>query len=142
MIVLIIAAVAVASWFGYRQFGNAKAAEVPDYEVVIVKRGDISATVSATGSVLPEHEANLAFQTAGTIAHVAVEVGDRVTTGQVLAQLDTTDLELAIRQAEINLRTAQAQMRQLNENSVRFSAEGSISTPSIRIDGEPRKRRR
>jgi len=115
IIVLIVAAVAAASWLGYRQFGNAKAAVAPDYEVVVVKRGDIAATVSATGSTLPEHEANLAFQTAGIIASVTVEVGDMVTPTQVLAQLDTTDLELAIRQAEVNLRTAQIKARQLDE---------------------------
>jgi len=115
-ILLIIAAVAVAGWFGYQQFGGAKAAEAPDYDTARVARGDIAATVSATGTVLPEREANLSFQSAGTIVRVMAKVGDHVEAGQVLAQLDTTDLELVIRQAEISLHTAQLQARQLQED--------------------------
>ncbi|PKO20823.1 MAG: hypothetical protein CVU38_18125 [Chloroflexi bacterium HGW-Chloroflexi-1] len=111
-IVLIIAAIAAAGWFGYQRFGGAKAAEAPDYETVTVARGDIATTVSATGTVLPERKANLSFQSAGNIVSIPIEVGDHVEAGQVLAQLDTTDLQLAIRQAEISLHTAQIQVRQ------------------------------
>jgi hypothetical protein len=35
--------------------------------------------------------------------------------GQVVAQLDTADLDLAVRQAQISLRTAQAQLQQLQD---------------------------
>jgi HlyD family secretion protein len=96
-------------------FGGAGQPAEPDYEVVVVKRGDIASTVSATGTVLPEREAALSFQLGGIIADVPVEVGDEVEAGQLLAQLDTTDLDLAVRQAEISLRQAQSQMRQLDE---------------------------
>ena len=104
VIIIVLAVVVAASWFGYEQFGKAKAQAAPDYETVTIGRGDISSTVSATGSVLPEREANLNFQGAGTVAKVAVKAGDRIQAGQVLAELDTTDLELAIRQAEIGQR--------------------------------------
>ena len=114
-IIIVLAVVVAASWFGYEQFGKAKAQAAPDYETVTIGRGDISSTVSATGSVLPEREANLNFQGAGTIAKVAVKAGDRIQTGQVLAELDTTDLELAVRQAEIGLRQTEAQLKQLSE---------------------------
>lgn len=112
-VVLIIAVVAGASWFGYQQFGQARAASAPDYEIMPVQRGTITAIVSATGIVLPERQVNLTFQTSGTIVNVLVEPGDRVRAGQVLAQLDTQDLELALKQAQISLRTAQAQLAQL-----------------------------
>jgi HlyD family secretion protein len=115
IVILIIAVLAGLGWLGYRQANKAKAAAQPDFETVTVSRGDIAATVSATGEVLGEREADLTYQSAGTIANVAVEVGDVVTPGQLLAQLDTTDLELAVRQAAIGLRTAQAQRRQLDE---------------------------
>lgn len=114
-IVIVLAVVVAASWFGYEQFGRAKAQAAPDYETVTVGRGNISSTVSATGSVLPEREASLNFQGTGTVAKVAVQTGDPVRAGQVLAELDTTDLELAIRQAEISLRQTEAQLKQLSE---------------------------
>ncbi len=50
----VILLVGAASWFGYDRFGKAKAAAAPDYETYTVARGNISATVSATGSSLPE----------------------------------------------------------------------------------------
>jgi HlyD family secretion protein len=113
--ILIMAIPAAAGWFGYQQLQKTRANATPAWEVVSVTRGDIAATVSATGAILPEREANLAFQTAGVVATTDVQVGVRVTQGQVLAQLDTTDLELAIRQAQISLRQAQAQLAQLAE---------------------------
>ncbi len=115
VIVIGLAVVVAASWIGYEQLGKGKAQAAPDYETVNVAHGDISSTVSATGSVLPEREANLNFQGTGSVAKVAVKVGDQVKGGQVLAGLDTTDLDLAVRQAEIALRQAEAQLKQLNE---------------------------
>jgi HlyD family secretion protein len=115
VIISVLAVVVAASWVGYEQFGKAKAQGAPDYEAVTIGRGDISSTVSATGSVLPEREANLNFEGAGTVAKVAVKVGDRIQAGQVLAELDTTDLELAVRQAEVSLRQTEGQLKQLNE---------------------------
>ncbi len=115
VILIILAVVISGGWVGYQRFGGAKAPDTPDYEVGQVTRGNIAATVSATGSVQPEKEARLTFQSAGTITSVAVTAGDRVSGGQMLAELDTTDLDLAIRQAQISLRTAQAQLQQLQD---------------------------
>jgi HlyD family secretion protein len=117
VVVLILAVLGSLGWFGYRQVSKSKAASGQDYETITVGRGDIAATVSATGEVLPEREADLTFQSTGAISDVTVEVGNAVLAGQLLAQLDITDLELAVRQAEIGLRTAQAQLRQLGEES-------------------------
>jgi HlyD family secretion protein len=122
VVVSIVTAVAIAGCSdsggasGIRRiFGGAGAGAQPDYEVVTVQRGDIASTVSATGKVLPERDAVLSFQLSGTIAQIPVDLGEQVQAGQLLAQLDTTDLDLALRQAEISLRQAQSQMRQLDE---------------------------
>ncbi|MGQ9490454.1 MAG: efflux RND transporter periplasmic adaptor subunit [Anaerolineae bacterium] len=113
--ILILAALGTATWFGYQQFTSARAATTPNWEVVSVRRATIASTVSATGTILPERQANLTFQTTGTVNRIYVEVGQAVAAGQLLAELDTTDLELAMRQAEIALRQAQAQLAQLEE---------------------------
>ena len=112
-ILAILIGVSGLSWLGYQQFGGARAAASPDYDLAAVTSGDITAVVSASGTVLPERQTNLVFQATGTIVKVAVQVGDRVQAGQVLAQLDTKDLELALKQAEIGLRQAEAQLAQL-----------------------------
>ncbi len=115
IVLLTLAALGVAGWFGYQQFTSARAATTPNWDVVTVRRATIASTISATGAILPERQANLTFQTAGTVNRIYVEVGQSVTAGQVLAELDTTDLELAVRQAEIALRQAEAQLHQLDE---------------------------
>jgi HlyD family secretion protein len=57
-------------------------------------------SVDSTGSIMPEAELDLSFGTSGTIEEVKVAVGDQVKKGDVLATLDTTDLELKVTQAE------------------------------------------
>ena len=52
---------------------------------------------------------------AGYLAEVLVEVGDHVQEGDVLARLDTSDLELAVARAEISLRQAQLDLAEATE---------------------------
>lgn len=115
IIAVVLAGLGLAGWFGYQRINAARTAAAPAWDVVRVERATIKSTVSATGAILPEQQANLTFRSTGTVSQVAVESGQQVRTGQVLAQLDTTDLQLAVRQAEIGLRQAQAQIQQLDE---------------------------
>jgi HlyD family secretion protein len=66
-------------------------------------KGDLTATVSATGNIQPEADVRVVFQSTGTVAEVMVKVGDRVKKGDVLAKLDTVDLDLALMQAQASL---------------------------------------
>jgi HlyD family secretion protein len=69
-------------------------------EGVIVASGHVEAT-----------EVRVATEVAGTLASVEVEEGDRVTAGQVLARVDTTDLELALAGARAERGQAEAELR-------------------------------
>jgi HlyD family secretion protein len=73
-----------------------------------LENGALVATVSATGNIQPEADVRLNFQTTGTVADVKVKVGDRVKKGDLIAKLDTTDLELALSQSQAALEQAQA----------------------------------
>lgn len=77
-----------------------------------VTRGSLVATVSATGNIEPESLVRLSFQQPGTVAEVLVENGQRVKKDDVIARLDTTDLELALAQAEANLAQAKNALAQ------------------------------
>ena len=72
-----------------------------------------SSRVVAEGKVVPIKGAALSFQVAGTVTQVLVNVGDKVETGAVLAQLDTQPLEIQLAQANANLAAAQAKLDQL-----------------------------
>jgi HlyD family secretion protein len=71
--------------------------------------------IVAEGKAVPARYAALAFQIPGTVAQVNVNVGDQVTAGKVLAQLDSKQLELQLAQAEANLASAQAKFNQLKK---------------------------
>lgn len=62
--------------------------------------GDLSASATASGQVTAREEAQLAFQTSGTVADIYVSVGDRVQAGDPLLALDSADLERAVNNAQ------------------------------------------
>jgi len=61
-------------------------------------------SVIASAIVVPAQEAHLAFVTGGNILKVNVKVGDRVTAGHILVELDNTLAQLEIEQAQRTLR--------------------------------------
>lgn len=69
--------------------------------------------IVADGTVLPAKVSELRFEIAGTVAEILVEEGQTVRRGDVLARLDSRDLELALEQARAVLREAQAAYAQL-----------------------------
>jgi HlyD family secretion protein len=87
-------------------------------ETAVVRRGNLIATVSATGAISPLREAQLAFSATGTLTKLDVKQGDLVKAGQVLASLDTRELELQLAQAEASLAAAQARFDQLKNPSL------------------------
>lgn len=60
--------------------------------------------VVASAVVVPAQEAHLAFVSGGNVARVNVKVGDRVTTGFILVELDNTLLQLEVDRAQRALR--------------------------------------
>lgn len=79
-------------------------------ETAVVERGDLVAAVSATGSIEPLTTTTLTFKTAGRLAEVRVKQGDSVKKGDVLARLETAELELGVAQARATLAQAQANL--------------------------------
>lgn len=76
-------------------------------ELVEVVRGDITVIISGSGNITVSQDASLAFGTGGKVEAVYVEEGGQVSQGDVLAQLDTGALELALAQAQLILSTAE-----------------------------------
>lgn len=73
-----------------------------------VTRGNLIATVSAAGNVVAPEDAQLVFQQGGRVTKVNVQVGDAVKKGQLLMEVDTTDLESALKTAQLNYANTQA----------------------------------
>ncbi len=101
VILLLVAVIlAAAGWFYWSKLKTDQAAAADVGREAAVRQGTLLSTVKASGSIEPESQVSLNFGTPGTVAEVNVKVGQLVTQGQVLAKLDTVDLELAVAQAE------------------------------------------
>ncbi len=68
--------------------------------------------VTAKGEVVPQNYARLAFNIGGTVSQIPVKEGTAIKKGDVLALLDTSDLQLQIKTAEDSLALAQATLTQ------------------------------
>lgn len=75
--------------------------------------GDDDAPLRASGYV-EATEVRVAAEVGGRVVELAVQEGDRVEVGQVIARLSTTDTELAIRRAQAERDQAAAQLRLLH----------------------------
>jgi macrolide-specific efflux system membrane fusion protein len=73
-----------------------------------VMRGTVVSSVSASGSVDSTKSRSLDFATSGTVAEIKVQAGDKVTKGQLLAQLDQTSAQENVQSAKANLTAAEA----------------------------------
>lgn len=82
------------------------------YETQPVKRGNLVATVSATGTLEPINEVEVGIEVSGTVQSVEVDYNDHVKVGQVLARLDTSKLEAQTLQSEAALKSAHAKLLQ------------------------------
>ncbi|MFW6135594.1 MAG: HlyD family secretion protein [Chloroflexota bacterium] len=71
--------------------------------------------VSVTGEVVPGRWAALSIRTGGTVNQVLVEPGDEVEAGDLLVELETTDAQLAVQEAEARLAAATAEVQRLKE---------------------------
>ncbi len=117
ILVVIVALMAVGGFFVYRQIQNAQAVAASLFQTDTVARGSLVATVGATGTVRANQTTLLTWQTTGTLASVDVNLGDRVSKGQLLARLDKSSLPQNVILAEADLVTAQRNLDNLKSSS-------------------------
>lgn len=105
------------------------------YRTVEVATGDVSQSVAATGTVSSVTRVDAAFSTAGTVASVAVALGDAVTAGQELATLDADELAEAVTEAQEALTAAQETLESDLEAQTNGETVDSISSGSSSSSG-------
>lgn len=101
---IIISLVVGGAIFGFYVWNSKK---IP-YELITVQKGDIVQTVSASGKVEPPSEIKLRFKNSGKLMALRVKIGDEVVPGEILAEMDMSQLkaDMADMQAGINLQKA------------------------------------
>lgn len=81
------------------------------YRTQTVTRGDLEVRVTATGTLEPVNQVEVGTEVSGTIETVYVDYNDRVHKDDVLARLDTAQLEARYRQSEAALALARARVQ-------------------------------
>lgn len=79
-------------------------------EVYQVSRGKVSQKVEDTGEVLPLNEQTVYLEGTGKVKDIKVKVGSSVKEGDVLLILESSELELELKDAEAKIQAAQAQL--------------------------------
>jgi HlyD family secretion protein len=85
-------------------------AQAESYRLVTIQRGDVDATVSATGTLDPVRTVQVGTQVSGQISALYADYNSHVKKGELIAQLDTTLLGQAVTEAEANAEKAKADL--------------------------------
>lgn len=101
-----------------------RATSTGQFQTSPLQRGDLTATVGATGTIRAAQTAALAWQTTGTVESVNVQVGDMVRKAQVLASLAMDSVPQSVIQAQANLVAAQKALQ--DAMSMTASAQAAI----------------
>jgi len=96
------------------------------YRLAKVERGDITAYISATGTLNPVIMVQVGTQVSGTIEKLSADFNSTVVPGQQLAQLDQASFRAKVVQAEANLDNARAEVKNAVANV--HNARASIAT--------------
>jgi RND family efflux transporter MFP subunit len=83
--------------------GQTNSTDQSALQTAVVRRGDLTLYASGSGTLTAADEADLAFKTGGQVTKVLVKVGDEVKAGDLLAQVDDTDAQVAYAQAKRSL---------------------------------------
>ncbi len=124
-----IAAAVLLIICGYYVWGGSK--QDSKYITSTVKKGTVSNTIPATGTIAPVSIVSLSFENAEIIKKIYVKVGDHVTAGQLLAEQEDDDLQAQVAQSAANLKSAAAKLADLRDGATEeeiIKAEASVKT--------------
>lgn len=107
-------------------------------EMVAVERGNITVTLSGSGTVAAERSLDLAFETSGRVEAVLIVEGSEVERDDVLARLETRELELSLADAEADVQSVLAKLEQTKQGNATeqdiASAQASVDQAQVQLD--------
>ena len=125
-VVIVVAAASLGAWAATRSTGSAG----PAYRLFPAATTTIRQALSTSGTIQPATTDTLSFSAAGQVTAVDVQVGQRVTTGQTLAAMDSPSLKAQAAQAQASLAGARSQLSQ-DQASSASSAQLAADQASV-----------
>lgn len=129
------ALVLVVGWQLYSNLTSKPEAEkiIPMVRTITVGQTTMDESNVYPGQVMGRYESRLSFQVGGKIVNRFVNLGDKVSAGQILMTLDPKDVNQAVEASNAQLASAIANQRLAAENARRFNtlyASGAVSAAS------------
>lgn len=113
----IIAVFAIATWM----FSGGKKEQAVTFDTAKVELANIKNSVTATGSVEPVTSVTVGTQVSGIISRLYVDYNTVVKKGQIIAELDKTNLISELNTAKANLSSAQSSLNYESANYKRYA---------------------
>ncbi len=126
----------VIIFVGYKVFGGGTTKQ----ETLVIKKGDVIQKVIVNGKTKPVNAVELGFQVNGTVARASVSVGTRVTTGQSLVSLDSSELNAQYLKAQANLASEKSRLDELKKGTrpeeIAVSETSVINSKTTLLDAQ------
>ncbi|TWP22834.1 efflux RND transporter periplasmic adaptor subunit [Apibacter muscae] len=114
--ILVIAIISIVSiFFIYKYFFSASKPTL-SVETVKVEKGNVSEAITATGTVNPVNEVTVGTQVSGIIEKIYVDYNSPVKKGQLIAQIDRTNLLATLTDAQATYSSALNQLSYQQQN--------------------------
>ncbi|MCP4421780.1 MAG: biotin/lipoyl-binding protein, partial [Chloroflexi bacterium] len=137
--VLIIGAVLIAAvLFRLNRTQSTNAADGAESgETAVAFIGNLSESATASGQIEAGRDATLSLASSGVVEQINVAIGDKVSSGDVLVQLETAVLERAVLSAQADVAIAEANLANLlagSSSAELAAAEASVFSAQARLD--------
>ena len=112
----LVALIAIVAWL----MSGGKKEEKVSFETSKVERQDIHTSITATGTIEPVTSVTVGTQVSGIVSKLYVDYNSIVKKGQVIAELDKTNLTSELKTAQANLSSAQSTLNYETTNYNRY----------------------
>jgi len=113
---LLVAALAVGYFYLHH-----KRAEAVTFNTTVVARGELTQTVTATGTLNPDKSVQVGCQVSGRLSNIYVDFNSVVTNGQLIAEIDPRVYEAQVASADADLANAEANFELQNVQARRMA---------------------
>lgn len=109
-LLILIPVLIAGGWYAWPKFFG-KGDPLNGYQFATVQRGDIEDVVTATGTLQPRDYVDVGAQVSGQLRKIHVEVGDTVSAGDLLAEIDPTVYLARVDASRAQLKNLRAQLK-------------------------------
>lgn len=113
-------AVVVALIIAYNLLSGGKKEEKVSFDTAKVEMGNIQTSITATGTIEPVTSVTVGTQVSGIVSHLYVDYNSVVKKGQVIAELDRTNLISELNAQKASLASAQSSLNYQQSNYERY----------------------